>query len=131
TELWTKMNRRCPGSPREAEMQTRLTYVIKFVKDMDTAVRFHRDTLGLTLKFQSPEWSEFSTGETTLALHAASDTNPAGSVELGYGVRNLKDVYASRQSNGLHFAEEPKPLHGTLLGTILDSEGARCSISDA
>jgi predicted enzyme related to lactoylglutathione lyase len=112
-------------------MLAKLTYVIKFVKDMDAAVGFHRDTLGLALKFQSPEWSEFSTGETTLALHAASEANPAGSVEIGYSVKNLKDVYASRQSNGLRFTGEPKPLHGTLLGTILDSEGARCSISDA
>jgi predicted enzyme related to lactoylglutathione lyase len=126
-----KMKRRRLGVAREEEMQVKLAYVIKFVKDMDVAVRFHRDTLGLALKFQSPEWSEFSTGETTLALHAASEANPAGGVELGYSVKNLKDVYSARQSNGLSFTSEPKPLHGTLLGTILDSEGARCSISDA
>jgi hypothetical protein len=28
-------------------MGTRLTYVIKFVADMDAAIAFHRDTLGL------------------------------------------------------------------------------------
>ncbi|MEQ1863077.1 MAG: hypothetical protein ABL996_00330 [Micropepsaceae bacterium] len=42
-------------------MHARLTYVIEFVAEMDAAVRFHRDTLGLKLKFQSPEWSEFAT----------------------------------------------------------------------
>jgi len=45
-------------------MATLLTYVIKFVADMDKAVRFHVDQLGLTLRFQSPEWSEFDTGAT-------------------------------------------------------------------
>jgi hypothetical protein len=45
---------------------TQLRYVIKFVADMDKAVKFHRDLLGLKLKFESPGWSQFVTGETTL-----------------------------------------------------------------
>ena len=57
---------------------TQLRYVIKFVTDMDKAVKFHRDILGLKVKFESPGWSEFVTGETTLELHPASDKNPRG-----------------------------------------------------
>ncbi len=44
----------------------KLGYVIKFVADMNRAVKFYRDVLGLPLKFESPGWSEFVTGETTL-----------------------------------------------------------------
>jgi len=55
---------------------TQFRYAIKFVADMQEAVKFYRDVLGLTLKFESPGWSEFVTGETTLALHPASDKNP-------------------------------------------------------
>ena len=51
---------------------TQLRYVIRFVADMDKAVKFHRDVLGLKVKFESPGWSEFVTGKTTLALHPAS-----------------------------------------------------------
>jgi hypothetical protein len=40
-------------------------YVIKFVADMNNAVKFYRDSLDLQLKFESPGWSEFVTGETT------------------------------------------------------------------
>ena len=47
-------------------MQAKFAYAIKFVADMDHAVGFYRDTLGLTAKFVSPSWSEFSTGEVTL-----------------------------------------------------------------
>ena len=47
---------------------TTLAYAVKFVRDMDAAVRFHVEELGLTLRFTSPEWSEFDTGTTTLAL---------------------------------------------------------------
>jgi catechol 2,3-dioxygenase-like lactoylglutathione lyase family enzyme len=64
---------------------TQFKYAIKFVTDMDKAVKFYRDVLGLRVKFESPGWSEFVTGETTLALHPASDKNPAGKVELGQG----------------------------------------------
>lgn len=110
-------------------MNARLTYAIKYVADMARAVAFHRDTLGLPLKFESPEWSEFATGDVTLALHAANKDHPAGSVELGYGVADLKSVYAERGRNGLKFLSEPKPLHGTLLARFADSEGAPCSIS--
>ena len=33
----------------------KLKYVIEFVADMDRAVKFYRDVLGLTLKFESPD----------------------------------------------------------------------------
>jgi lactoylglutathione lyase len=110
-------------------MQARLTYAIKFVNDMDKAVAWHRDVLGLSLRFASPGWSEFDTGATTLALHGASDKNPAGSVELGYTVRDLPGVYAARGTNGFEFLTAPADLHGSLLATIRDSEGAQCSLS--
>ena len=48
-----------------------LRYVIKYVSDMGRAVAFHRDALGLSMMFTSPEWTEFDTGETKPALHIA------------------------------------------------------------
>ena len=58
-------------------MPPKLAYVIVFVADMVRAVKLYRDTLGLSLKFSSPGWSEFVTGETTLALHPASAESPS------------------------------------------------------
>jgi len=111
-------------------MKAKLRYAIKFVANMDNAVRFHRDTLGLPLRFQSPEWSEFATDGVTLALHPASGKNPAGKVELGYVTQDLKEVYANREEIGIEFTSEPKPLHGVLLADIVDSEGARCGLGE-
>ena len=110
-------------------MKTKLAYAIKFVADMEKAIRFHRDTLGLPLKFQSPEWSEFTTGDVTLALHKADEKNKPGTVQLGFDVEDLKGVYAKRKELGLTFTAEPAPLHGSLLGKFLDSENTECSIS--
>ena len=77
----------------------RLTYAIKYVDDMDRAVAFYRDKLGLEPAFQSPFWSEFATGDTKLALHPASGDNKAGHVELGFEV---DDVLASASRRRLH-----------------------------
>ena len=88
-------------------MPPKLTYAIKFVADMDSAIRFHRDTLGLLLKFQSPGWSEFATGETTLALHPASEKNPAGKVELGFQVDDLRKFHEEMVAQGLRFSMPP------------------------
>jgi predicted enzyme related to lactoylglutathione lyase len=110
-------------------MATSLTYVIKFVADMDKAVRFHVDQLGLTLRFQSPEWSEFDTGATTLALHGASDRNPAGTCQVGFGVPDVKGFYATALGKGVQFTSPPTELHGVQIAKLRDADGAECSVS--
>ena len=111
-------------------MLPKLTYAIKFVTDMDRAIRFHRDTLGLPLKFQSPGWSEFATGETTLALHSASDKNPAGKMELGFQVDDLRKFHQEMVAQGVTFTMPPaKQDFGAYLAQFVDSEGAHYSVS--
>jgi lactoylglutathione lyase len=110
-------------------MQAKFTYAIKYVADMDAAVAFYRDTMGLTLRFASPFWSEFDTGEVSLALHPASEKNPAGGVELGFTAPDLPAIYDAREAAGLTFIAEPRDEHGTLLSQVLDSEGAAISLS--
>ena len=107
----------------------RLAYAIKYVADMDKAVAFHRDTLGLTLKFASPFWSEFDTGGTTLALHAADADHPAGKVQLGFNCDDLAAFYEAREANGVEFTSPPAPMHGATIARFLDSEGAETSVS--
>ena len=108
----------------------KLSYVIKFVGDMDRAVKFCRDVLGLPLKFESPGWSEFATGETTLALHPASQTNPAGTVQLGFTVPDIQKFHEEMLTMGVHFSMSPTEQDfGGLLAQFVDSEGGRCSVA--
>src|ERR1700747_3396837 len=88
--------------------ETQFRYAIKFVADMDKAVKFYRDVVGLTLKFESPGWSEFVTGETTVAVHPASDKNPAGKVELGFIVADVEAFYRDMSAKGVLFSMPPK-----------------------
>ena len=109
-------------------MAIKLTHLIKFVSNMDKSVAFHRDVLGLTLKFASPEWSEFLTGETTLALHPASSDYPAATAMAGYKTDDLKSLYANLDRLGIKFTTEPAPMHGGLMAHFLDADGAVCTI---
>jgi predicted enzyme related to lactoylglutathione lyase len=111
-------------------MAVKLSYVIEFVGNMDRAVKFYRDVVGLPLKFQSPEWSEFSTGETTLALHAASEKNAAGKIEVGFNVPDLQAFYEEMRAKGVKFSMPPKKQDfGGMLAQFEDSEGAFISVA--
>jgi lactoylglutathione lyase len=108
----------------------KLTHVIEFVADMDAAVRFYRDVIGLPLKFQSPGWSEFATGETSFALHPASEGKPAGSIELGYTTSDLPMFHQEMNAKGVKFSMPPtKQEYGRMLAQFVDSEGAHSSVS--
>jgi catechol 2,3-dioxygenase-like lactoylglutathione lyase family enzyme len=107
----------------------RLTYAIKYVDNMEAAVTFYRDKLGLELKFESPFWTEFATGDTVLALHPASDDNRPGSVELGFGVDDLGEFYARRAELGVEFTRKPEEMHGIHIAQVRDADGAHVSVS--
>jgi len=112
-------------------MAAKLSYIIEFVADMERAVKFYRDVLGQPLKFQSPGWSEFSTGDTTLALHPASETNPAGKVEIGFNVEDLHKFYEEMKAKGVRFAMPPtKQDFGGILAQFADSEGGHVSVAE-
>ena len=104
----------------------KLSYAIKYVADMDRAIAFHRDVLGLELKFESPFWSEFATGETTLALHPAMDEHKPGSVQLGFAADSLD---ARREELGLTVTQPPTELHGMHIARLRDVDGAETSVS--
>jgi predicted enzyme related to lactoylglutathione lyase len=108
-----------------------LSYAIKYVGDMDRAVRFHQEQLGLKPRFQSPHWTEFDTGTTTLALHPATPEHPAGSCQLGYRVPDLARFHSDLTQQGVVFTAPPANLHGQRVARFQDSEGTECSVSGA
>ena len=107
----------------------KLSYVIKYVGDMDRAVKFYTSTLGFALRFQSPGWSELQTGETTLALHMASTEHAAGTLQLGFVVPNIDRFYEEQQERGVEFTSRPTEMFGRRIARFKDSEGVECSVS--
>ncbi len=71
----------------------RLTQLIKYMVDMDRAAGFSRDTLGLELRFASPDWSEFETGETVRPSTSRAISPRRGGGDR-YGVRDIEAFHA-------------------------------------
>ena len=110
-------------------MTATLKYTIKFVENMDKSVKFYVDTLGLKLRFSSPQWSEFDTGPTTMALHIASDEKPAGTCQLGFGLDDLGTFHDTAIASGVIFTAPPTMLHGQRIAKFRDIDGAEVSVS--
>lgn len=106
-----------------------LSYAIKFVADMDAAIAFHVAQLGLKLRFGSPEWSEFDTGATTLALHRASDEHPDGSCQLGFRVEDVDMFCADVAARGVAIVQAPTDLHGQRIAKLRYPDGSEFSVS--
>ena len=115
----------------------RLSHAIVFVGDMSRSVAFYRDLLGLSLRFESPEWSEFETGDTTLALHAAEAPSkpahgppPAGACHVGLTVDDLDAFHARLVAQGVRCVRPPKlEQFGAKLAVYLDPDGLGVSVS--
>src|SRR5687768_8863185 len=95
-------------------MFNQANYIMIHVSDMKKSVTFYRDQLGLAFKFESPGWSEFATGTTTIALHhvqgpsAASKQGPQpGTCTIGFNVPDLDKTYAALKERGVRFVMPP------------------------
>jgi lactoylglutathione lyase len=121
-------------------MLSRIDYVMVNVSDMGRSVAFYRDTVGLALRFESPGWSEFETGATTLALHlapAGSGGAPTGSgprvgtCSLGFSVPDVDQAVAQLQARGARFIVPPtdQPAEGIRLAVCIDPDGLALSFA--
>jgi lactoylglutathione lyase len=111
------------------------------VSNMTRSVEFYRDRLGLSLKFESPDWTEFSTGTTTLALHgggikrdAQGGGDPgkaAGTCSIGFNVADVDKTYAELKSKGVPFVMPPSQREGEgiKLAVCIDPDGLPISFA--
>lgn len=110
-------------------MTVELKYVIANVSDMATAVAFWRDTVGLKLKFQTPEWAEFDTGTTRLALQPASPASPPGTWQPGLRVPDLAAKRADLAARSVNVSAALREEHGFLLSLFTGPDGVPVSLS--
>lgn len=93
-------------------------------QDMDRAVAFYRDVLGLEVKVNSPGWSELSFGTAVVALHGGGTGRfvPTG---LSFTVENIQNACASVVRGGGNVRSEPEDRgdEGIVLASLIDTEG--------
>ena len=119
-------------------MFRRVDYVMITVSDMARSVRFYRDTMGIPLKFESPQWTEFDTGDTVLALHGGGEVGAkptglvAGTASIGFYVAKLDQKYDELRAKGVAFAMPPteREEERIKLAVCLDPDGLPISIAE-
>jgi lactoylglutathione lyase len=121
----------------------KVDYVMVNVSDMSGSVAFYRDILGLALKFESPGWSEFQTGATTLALHQgrarvggegrAPAEPAAGTCSIGFSVEDLEATHRQLAARGAQFVMPPTEQvnEGIRLAVCVDPDGLPISFAES
>jgi predicted enzyme related to lactoylglutathione lyase len=92
-----------------------LDHVYYWTSDMDRAVTFYQDVLGLTLSFrEGSRWAEFDVGPSRLAVHGLPEgrgIEPGG----GTAVFRVQDLDAARvdlEARGAEFDEHVGEVEG-------------------
>lgn len=108
------------------------------VSDMSRSVAFYRDTLALKLRLESPGWSEFEVGGSTLALHG--DARPsaaerghepvAGTAAVSFEVEDVDAAFARLAARGVRFVMAPRDRRqeGIRLAVFVDPDGFPLSV---
>lgn len=118
----------------------RINYSIVFVSDMKRSVAFYRDVVGIPLKFESPEWTEFVTDGATLALHKGDAPTPcgktqgaeqAGQCRAGFQVPNLDEFHQRMTEHNVPCDQEPTETFGVKIAQYVDPDGLVFSVSGA
>ncbi len=97
------------------------------VSEMERAVAFYRDVLGLELKDQQEQWSEFDANGLMIGLNAREETagpgTPGGAVITFQPDGGLEAEMARLQDAGVEFAGGVSEHPWGRLAPFADSEG--------
>jgi catechol 2,3-dioxygenase-like lactoylglutathione lyase family enzyme len=113
-----------------------LGFAIVAVGDMERSVQFYREVLGLEPAYESPEWTSYSTGTTTLALHKAEEgspprpgAHPAGTAWIGFTVDDVERFHQHALGMGVHCTQPPRDEGWGVNANYVDPDGFVFSVS--
>jgi len=106
-----------------------LVEVVLYVRDMQRAVRFYRDTVGLDLNYEDERWTTFQTGACTLALHVI-ERRDLGTAEPDptFLVNDASAERARLFAAGVEVTEIREPVAGVQVFDARDPDGNRFSL---
>jgi methylmalonyl-CoA/ethylmalonyl-CoA epimerase len=111
---------------------SKASIVILAVTDLNRAVEFYRDRLGLKLSSTNEDFAFFDAGGFTLALRAGlpkPDKTDLTSTEIAFAVEHVKPAYQALRALGVEFKREPRIVTGTTWATdFRDPDGHVLSI---
>jgi methylmalonyl-CoA/ethylmalonyl-CoA epimerase len=111
---------------------SKASIVILSVTDLNRAVEFYRDRLGLKLTSTNEDFAFFDAGGFTIALRGGrpkADPSDLTSVEIAFAVEHVKPAHQALHAQGVEFKREPRVITGTTWATdFRDPDGHVLSI---
>ena len=106
-------------------MQITRVLTMVLVHDIDRAVQFYRDSLGLSIELEEEDWAVFSEG---VGLMVSPEPLPAdnmnlNSVVITLSVPSVADAYGELVGKGIAFLVPPTDVGGATVASFRDSEG--------
>lgn len=95
------------------------------VKDMDRAVGFYRDVLGLEVSMQSPEWSELDANGLNIGLNAreAAGASADGGAVITFRADDIEAEVQALKDKGASFSGGVSSYEWGSVAPFKDSEG--------
>ena len=100
-----------------------VTYML-MAQDMDRAVAFYRDVIGLEPRFSSPMWSELTFGDAIVAMHGGG-SGELRRTGLSFQVEDLDSAVREVERGGGRVTRGPedRPGEPIRLAGVVDTEG--------
>jgi predicted enzyme related to lactoylglutathione lyase len=94
------------------------------VSDMDRAVAFYRDRLGLEVLEHDGDWSEVTAGDQRIGLNSSESPRGDGGAVVAFGVDGaIEDAVDELKTAGVEFAGELSEHPWGKIAPFKDSEG--------
>ena len=105
-------------------MDVQKVYFMLMAQDMDRAVKFYSDVIGLEVKHHTENWSELGDDDSVIALHSGGD-GEYRLTGLGFAVSDVAAASGEVTSGGGRVVELPaeRQGEGIILARLADPEG--------
>lgn len=115
------------SSEKRTVMISRIGQVSLVIGDLDRAVAFYRDTLGIALAFQVPNMAFFVCGGLRIMMTRPEPGQPAGNSVLYFVTDGIEARHGELVAKGVRFESEPHllakmPDHDLWMAFFRDSE---------
>lgn len=111
-------------------MKIRSVKCMLMAQDMDRAVAFWRDVVGLEVQLHTPHWSELRWSDAVVAIHGGG-TGEGHASGLGLEVEDLERACREVEAGGGRVLSRPedRPGEGLRLAGLVDTEGNAFALS--
>jgi predicted enzyme related to lactoylglutathione lyase len=93
------------------------------VSDMERAVSFYRDSLGLDVVEHDGDWTEVTAGDQRIGLNEGESPAGDGGAVIAFGVDDIDSTVEELKGNGVEFTDEVSEHPWGKIAPFKDADG--------